>query len=290
MKAIERAARRASNSQPGRDGISHFAWFISGRKAHETLFLVALWLAEGLKMPLDFNDSLTVFPPKNSLQGDSEEVIRDPFSLRPISLKNTDNKIIASAVNFSISAAIASKACPIQRGFIPGRRALENVLDLDTKARVYSLQAPPASLPVLAMWDFSTAFASVVHEWIFKCLDSYAFPVGFKNIVDSNYFFCFSYITMESIDRLLAIIRFGVLQGCPLSASLFAVCIDPFFLKIAADLPESSGCCVRACADDLGAFSSIQALQKIFPAFQLAEAVAGLSLKASKCVLVPLHT
>ena len=47
---------------------------------------------------------------------------------------------------------------------------------------------------------------------------------------------------------------------------------------------------MRACADDIGgAFGSISGLLKMFPVFALAERIAGLSLKPSKCVIIPLH-
>ena len=71
---------------------------------------------------------------------------------------------------------------------------LENVVELDTKGRIFSLQASPADLPILAMSDFAAAFPSVIHGWISACLVIYGFPDGFRNLVDGIYFFCFAYL------------------------------------------------------------------------------------------------
>ena len=114
VAAIARTARGANNSKAGPDGIPYAGWAMAGHKAHETLYLVALWLASGLRMPLDFNDSVTVFPPKGQLDSDLDEVIRDPFGVRPISLKNTDNKIIGAARNFKVSDSVAAGACHLR--------------------------------------------------------------------------------------------------------------------------------------------------------------------------------
>ena len=103
----------------------------------------------------------------------------------------TDNKIIAAAANYCVRQAVANDACAMQRGFIKGRRFLENIVELDTYARMFSLQSLPHTFPILALWDFSAAFPSVIHGWIFECLTACAFPIGSRNIVDTMYSNCF---------------------------------------------------------------------------------------------------
>ena len=67
------------------------------------------------------------------------------------------------------------------------------------------------------------------------------------------------------------------------------ISLDPFLTYMMSIMSEDSTC-VRACADDIGgAFSSISELRKIVPVFRVAQEVAGLQLKLSKCVIVPLH-
>ena len=45
----------------------------------------------------------------------------------------------------------------------------------------------------------------------------------------------------------------GVLQGCPLSGSLFVICIDPLLEFFRSHIEKPGLGKVRACADDIGA-------------------------------------
>ena len=47
------------------------------------------------------------------------------------------------------------------------------------------------------------------------------------------------------------VILSGVLQGCPLSGSLFVIAIDPLLHMFKTMLENSSLAWVRACADDI---------------------------------------
>jgi hypothetical protein len=81
----------------------------------------------------------------------------------------------------------------------------------------------------------------------------------------------------------------GVLQGCPLSGFVFVVATDAMLRGMCSSLSSRGHSLLRAAADDLGAalqrMSDLLALRPIFKIMQLA---AGLTLKAEKCILVPL--
>ena len=62
--------------------------------------------------------------------------------------------------------------------------------------------------------------------------------------------------------------RSGVLQGCPLSASLFVIAINPFLVNFEKVLVNNSYGVLYACADDLGgALLRLSALNVIYPIF-----------------------
>ena len=52
----------------------------------------------------------------------------------------------------------------IQRGFIRGRQFTENIVELDAKAREYSMTVDASNMPALVLWDFAAAFPSVLHS------------------------------------------------------------------------------------------------------------------------------
>ena len=133
-------------------------------------------------MGLDFNDSTAIFAPKGARAGDMLEVIREADATRPLSLKNSANKTICRAMAASLHPHLPEAIHGCQRGFVPGRDLVRNVIDLDTAARVSSLRAddlrnmarlPPlqcAMAPVLVFLDLVAAFPSLAHDAIFATL------------------------------------------------------------------------------------------------------------------------
>ena len=77
-------------------------------------------------------------------------------------------------------------------------------------------------------------------------------------------------------------------QGCPGSAFLFDAALDPFLAAFEKVLTNAGRGIQRACADDIGiAIKSLSALRYVFPIFQSAECIAGMTLKPKKCILIP---
>ena len=77
--------------------------------------------------------------PKGEELDDHIEIVRKATDTRPINLKNTDNKIVAKALNISITPALMSQACELQNGFVRGRQLGQNSLDLDTHSRITAM-------------------------------------------------------------------------------------------------------------------------------------------------------
>jgi len=76
----------------------------------------------------------------------------------------------------------------------------------------------------------------------------------------------------------------GVLQGCPLSGTLFVLVVDPLLWMFRTRV---SSAIIRACADDVGAalrrMQDLIAMADVFEKFRIA---SNLTLKPSKCVLI----
>ena len=87
-------------------------------------------------MPIGFNALLKVFVPKGELEGDSVEVIWYLEDVRPLGLKNTDNKIICGVWNRVLRPVVSRCSSPLQRGFVAGRQLAQNPVDIDAAAKV----------------------------------------------------------------------------------------------------------------------------------------------------------
>ena len=79
----------------------------------------------------------------------------------------------------------------------------------------------------------------------------------------------------------------GILQGSPLSGTLFIFAVDPI-LRALVGATQNKGALVRACADVIGiVVRRLRDMQLVVPVFDAAEALALLTLKPRKCVLIP---
>ena len=117
------------------DGLPYADWDAAGDAGAETLLEVNDILASGYTMPITFSDQLMLFAVKGEKPDVTHEVSRLAADTRPLSFKNTDNKIIVGVNNYLAKRMLAASAVDIQRGFVPGRQLVANVLELDTYAR-----------------------------------------------------------------------------------------------------------------------------------------------------------
>ena len=85
-------------------------------------------------------------------------------------MNNSDVKIIASASNRKLHPLV-KKVSPIQRGFVPGRQFLDNIVEADAASRKYSIMpnADPCRPCFLSM-DIAAAFPSLRHDWLWEVL------------------------------------------------------------------------------------------------------------------------
>ena len=121
----------------------------------------------GICPPHKLNESGTVFPPTGVLDEDHHQVIREAGDTRPLSLKNSDDKMSTATVNDSVSNVISTGTHKSKNGFVKGRRLLQNLVDLDSFAGLlsviastYNIAADPGNLKIaiLAFFDFASAF------------------------------------------------------------------------------------------------------------------------------------
>jgi len=138
----------------------------------------------------------------------------------------------------------------MQRGFVPLRQLIENILILDTSARWFGMRNREA---ILAFFDFAAAFPSVAHAWLMSVLEAIGAPLGIINLVRAMYHLNSNYIIIDCETQFLYYILAGVLQGCPLSGMLFDIAIDPLLAMFEEIIQHPGKADFGVCADDVGA-------------------------------------
>jgi hypothetical protein len=88
----------------------------------------------GRHSPEWFNASFVVLPPKGEQDDDDVSIVRAERDARPLNFKNTDNKTVASAINYEG-----------QRGFIRGRIFRPTLSSLTCAVVFLALMRQPAS-------------------------------------------------------------------------------------------------------------------------------------------------
>ena len=230
------AIRDTNNSSPGPDGI-HFAFYrLCAEEVAPVLLRILVLMASGRRPPAGFNHGcLFLLAKDGSLLIDHT---------RPISVANADNRIVAKLLANLLGPVFNEILHASQKGFIPKRCGLDHVRAITSL--FYGAVAKGDQHYILFL-DTKKAFDSVDHTFIHAMLTKIGVPPWIRRTIRglmTNVRVRPSFATKAEHD--IPIHR-GVIQGCPLSPLLFALCYD-FLLN---QLSKSDTHGAYAFADDL---------------------------------------
>ena len=120
---VSEAIKRSNNSSPGPDGIPFAAWRAAPDLASPLLFSVLSKICNGQPPPKGFNFGILFLIPKKP-----SGLVSDT---RPISVTNTDNRLLASVVAHLIMPAVSELVDPSQKGFLSGKNGHEHTLKIN---------------------------------------------------------------------------------------------------------------------------------------------------------------
>ena len=292
------AIDRAGTSAPGPDGIPYSAWKALGLLGCDVLFgaIKCLESEGGLEalqevFPIDaegtsgFNAGLMVFLPKKAPQSNElgEEFLR-PAELRPLTIVNTDNRLMANTLRLRIEPVVNTFISPQQQGFLGGRSLIKHVTDIDAAMRQYAMLFED---PAAIFFDFEAAFPSLAHQYLFRVLDALQLPATVCRFVRALYWGHGCRISLGGATVRGFSITAGIRQGCPLSPLLFALIADLLLRKLDRSL---EGLLQRAYADDLAVVVADlgRSLPIMVHLFSCCAAISGLRLNLRKVVVIPL--
>ena len=133
----------------------------------------------------EFNYAFLCCIPKTTDERTSDgQPIHSAVGTRPLSIVDAANRIVAAILNASLERCVAQRISAMQRGFIPGRQMLMNIIDIDTAAQIISLKSKRGAIILL---EFRAAFPSMGHEFMWDTLKAAGIPDEFIAAIQSLY-------------------------------------------------------------------------------------------------------
>ena len=172
-----------------------------------------------------------IYPLKK--KGDSS----NGMDYRPLSLLNTDYKILAKVVANRVKNVLPDIIGTNQNGFVHGRHLDDSLHILQailqaSKTKNYQQEDTEAMIIIL---DIMKAYDSLNREFLFEVLKWYKFPLKMRTFVQNTYtnnMTCF--LVNGFVSRNIKQTS-GIRQGCPLAPLLFILCIEVVIRAIQND-------------------------------------------------------
>ena len=283
---MDDAIKFAHETAPGPDGIPYRA-FKRFPGSSDVLYEAAVEMlkGDGDRPGAAFNYAFLCCLPKKPVRTDPLlGHLYDAKHTRPLSLVNTDNRLIASAFRIALEPILNSWVSSMQRGFLKDRSMLANIVDVDFHSMRISMNHPHGAL---LLFDFEAAFPSLSQEYMWRVLAHIGVPAAWVMAIKLRYVDNKHFIRLGGSTHPSFTTSSGVRQGCPLSPLLFAVVADVLLRRLARLLPTSV---VRAFADDTAMVveSFHAAAATVFAAFKEFSKISCLKLNLPKTVLIPL--
>ena len=143
---------------------------------------------------------------------------------------------------------------------------------------------------IIVTIDFRDAFGSVPHDLINKTMKEIGFDKNFRKMIMDSYNNSSTRICVNGMIGKKYLFRRGVKQGCPLSPTLFNLCIEPLLRKL--NKMEDDGYnwkklirTAQAYADDLVLVSkSVEGMKNLIRTVEeFCNFAGGMKVNASKC-------
>lgn len=212
-------------------------------------------------------------------------------SYRPLSLLNSDQKIIAKVLANRLNKHIGTLIHSDQTGFIPERFGFSNTRRLLNI--MYSNELPHAAVISL---DAQRAFDQIEWDYMFTALSKFGFGDRFMTIAKMLYLRPKSCVLTNNNKSRSFLLYRGTRQGCCLSPMFFALALEPLAIAIRADCEIAgfsfnvSECTIGLYADDvILTLSDIR--QSVSPLLEVIKAFgrfSGFTINWEKSVLMPL--
>lgn len=222
-KAVNKLKRRKS---PGPDGITNELWQDASPILKFRLYQILRKCLETGMTPASWSKGVIVLicKLKEEEWGDQSK-ISNIENYRPICLLNTAYKLFTAILNARLQKHLQKTGYihTGQRGFQPGKNTMENVWIL---SQILDMAQRTNSYTVASFVDFRDAFTSVEHGVLEMALELAGASDNFQKLFCSIYSKASIQIRIGSGTTNPVPVGKGILQGCPLSPTLFVLGLE----------------------------------------------------------------
>ena len=271
------------NRSPGEDGLPVEFYKTFWKQLGS--FLVEMYnkCFEKKELPLSMRKSVITLIHKKDDKSDIA-------NYRPISLTNTDYRIVAHILSARLQNVISDIVGPNQVAYIKGRfigtniRLVQDIFDLYNKHNYPGL---------LLFADFKKAFDSVEWDFLFSVLQKFNFGNNFQEWIKLLYTKPCAFVKNNGFFSEEFSVYRGVKQGCSLSSLLFILCVEVLSQHINQnremkglylDQNNTHKVKIEQYADDATLFlKNKRDLKKAIESLEFFGKIAGTELNLSKC-------
>lgn len=249
------------------------------------------WYAAG-HFPPSFMEA-EIFCLKKS--GDS----RNPLNFRPLSLLDTDYKILTRMIATRTSQKLGRIIHPHQNGFVP-HRTIHATVDLFHAAQAVAMADPTYAEALAILLDFCKAYDSVDRAFLYDVLQWLGFPPEYVTAIRRMHDGTTARFLANGYKSRRIQVHCGIRQGCPLAPILFILVLEALYRRIDNE-PQVLGITLKnkegavqlkvgGFADDTASYVRSVAEVLIVMALTRAFALAsGLHLNEGKTLVIALN-
>ena len=181
----------------------------------------------GERLPDSFKKAVIKVLPK---EGKCEDVT----CFRPISLINCDQKILAHLIAERLKSVLTNLIGFEQYAYLKNRNISKALVDLKCRMKLSDWDHCVVKI------DFTKAFDRVDRPYMLQLLRKMQLPEGLIELIEEIYYKTKSVIGVNGYFTKEAPIHRGVRQGCPPSALLYIVALEPLLanFRLINDLAE----------------------------------------------------
>jgi ribonuclease HI/exonuclease III len=214
---------------------------------------------------------------------------------RPITLLNSDYKILTKAMSLALNEVVSKMVHPDQAGFIPGRRIQDQIRLAQT---IIDWAEEVGENGIIISLDQEKAYDKVKHDYIRRTFEAFNIPTSFNNLFFAIGKYATTRVMINGDLSLPYTVTRGFRQGCPLSCIAFDLAIEPLACMLrnsgiqGFEVPgKAERIITMLFADDTSCYlsenDSFTELKGILDTWCLA---SGAKFNISKTVVIPVGT